>query len=102
LVASLILVRKARWPKGISDHVRFHGRAVNEAEAMQELRELMRAVIERGVRSEEFDVTDAAFTADFLLQGLRGALVPILREHESDRDRFLVPARELAREVLGG
>jgi hypothetical protein len=84
--------------QGISDHVLFHGRAVNEAEALQELRGLMRAVIERGVRLEEFGATEAGFTADFLLQGLRGALVPIPRDNESDRYRSLVPARE----ILGG
>jgi TetR/AcrR family transcriptional regulator, transcriptional repressor for nem operon len=83
-------------------HVLFHGEAVSEAETMRELRELMRRFIEKGVGTGEFQVTDAGFTADFLLQGLHGALVPILHEHGSDRDRFLVPARELARKVLVG
>ena len=75
---------------------------VSEAEAMQQPRELMQDFIESDVGSNEFDVTDAAFTADFLLQRLHGALVPILYEHESDGDRFLVPACELARKILGG
>jgi TetR/AcrR family transcriptional repressor of nem operon len=81
--------------------VLFHGGAVGEAEAMRELRESMRRFIERGIAAGEFAVTDAAFTADFLLQGLHGALVPIFHERGSDRDRFLVPARELVRRVLG-
>ena len=83
-------------------HVLFHGEAVSEAETMRELRELMRRFIEKGVGTGEFQVTDVGFTADFLLQGIHGALVPILHEHGSDRDRFLVPARELARKVLVG
>jgi len=80
--------------------VLFHGGAVNEAEAMRELRRLARSFIEAGMDSGEFEVSDAGFTADFLLQGLHGALVPFLHEHRSDRDGFLVPARELARKVL--
>ena len=68
---------------------------------MWELRESLRRFIDRGVESGEFAVTDTAFTADFLLQGIHGALVPILHERDSDRDRFLVPARELVRRVLG-
>lgn len=83
-------------------YVLFHRGAVSEAEAMRELRRLVRWFIEAGVESGEFEVSDAGFTADFLLQGLHGALVPILHEHGSSQDRFLVPARELARKVLGG
>ncbi len=76
---------------------------VSEAEAMHQPRELMQDFIKKGdVGSEEFDVTDAAFTADFLLERLHGALVPILYEHGSDGDRFSVPACELARKILGG
>ena len=62
-------------------HVLFHEGAVSEAEAMQQLRELMRRFIERGVEAGDFEVTDAGFTADFLLH--------------------LVPARELVRKALG-
>jgi hypothetical protein len=69
---------------------------------MRELRELLRRFIEQGVESGEFELTDPRFTADFLLQGFHGVLVPILHERGSDRDRFLVPARELARKVLRG
>jgi TetR/AcrR family transcriptional regulator, transcriptional repressor for nem operon len=82
--------------------VLFHGGAVREAEAMRELRELMRRFIERGVEFGEFEVSDAGFAADFLLQGLHGALVPTLHEEGSDRNRYLLPARELARKVLSG
>jgi TetR/AcrR family transcriptional regulator, transcriptional repressor for nem operon len=81
--------------------VLFHERAVSEAEAMQRLRELMRVFIERGVESEEFEVTGAGFTADFLLHGLHGALLPVLHQLDPDRDRFLRPARELVRKTLG-
>jgi hypothetical protein len=73
---------------------------VSEAEAMHQPRGLMQDFIESDVGSEEFEVTDAAFTADFLLQRLPGVLVPIL--YEPDGDRFLVPACELARKILGG
>jgi TetR/AcrR family transcriptional repressor of nem operon len=79
----------------------FHAGAVSEAEAMRELREMVRNFIQRGVASGEFEVTDVGFTADFLLQGLHGALVSILHEQSPDRDRFLVPARESVRKVLG-
>jgi hypothetical protein len=82
-------------------HVLFHGGAVNEAEAMRQLRELMKRFIEKGVESGEFEVADTGFTADFLLQGLHGALVPVLHEPIPDRNRFLVPARELVRKTLG-
>lgn len=82
-------------------HVLFHGGAVSEAEAMQQLRELMRRFIEKGVEAGEFQVIDTGFTADFLLQGLHGALVPVLHEQRPERDRFLVPARELVRKTLG-
>jgi TetR/AcrR family transcriptional repressor of nem operon len=82
-------------------HVLFHGGAVNEAEAMRQLRELMKRFIEKGVESGEFKVTDTGFTTDFLLQGLHGALVPVLHEPSPDRNRFLVPARELVRRTLG-
>lgn len=81
--------------------VLFHEGAVSEAEAMQRLRELMKDFIERGVESGEFEVTDAGFTADFLLQGLHGALLPVLHQQNPDRDRFLTPARELVRKTLG-
>jgi hypothetical protein len=69
--------------------------AVNEAEALSELQELIKRFIEEGVRSGEFEVTDTGFTAEFLLQGLHGALAPILHEQSPDREQFLVPAREL-------
>ena len=78
----------------------FHGGAVSEAAATRELRELLRGFIQRGVASGEFEVTDTGFTADFLLQGLHGALVSILHEPSPDRDRFLVPARESVRRLL--
>jgi hypothetical protein len=74
--------------------------AVNEAEALSELQELIKRFIEEGVRSGEFEVTDTGFTAEFLLQGLHGALTPILHAQSPDREQFLVPARELARKVL--
>lgn len=82
-------------------HVLFHEGAVSEAEAMRQLRELLKRFIERGVGSGEFEVADTGFTADFLLQGLHGALVPVLHEKSPDRDRFLAPARELVRRTLG-
>jgi TetR/AcrR family transcriptional repressor of nem operon len=81
--------------------VLFHTRAVSEGEAMRELRELIRGFIQRGVASGEFKVSDIGFTADFLLQGLHGTLVSILHEQSPDRDRFLAPARESARKLLG-
>jgi TetR/AcrR family transcriptional repressor of nem operon len=81
-------------------HVLFHGGAVSEAESLHRVRELLRRFIEEGVESGEFRVTDTGFTADFLLGGLHGALVPVLQEQASDRDRFLVPARELVRNTL--
>lgn len=80
--------------------VLFHEGAVNEAEAFSELQELIKRFIEEGVRSGEFEVTDTGFTAEFLLQGLHGALTPILHAQSPDREQFLVPARELARKVL--
>jgi AcrR family transcriptional regulator len=82
--------------------VLFHEGAVSEAEAMQRLRELMKDFINRGVESGKFEVTtDAGFTADFLLQGLYGALLPVLHQQNPDRDGFLTPARELVRKTLG-
>jgi len=81
-------------------HVLFHGGPASEAEAMQEMRELIRRFVERGVASGEFKAKDVGFTADFLLQGLHGALVPMLHQQDSNRDRFLISARELARRVL--
>ncbi len=82
-------------------YVLFHEGAVIEAEAMRQLRELVKRFIERGVSSGEFEVTDAGFTADFLLHGLHGALVPVLHERSPDRELFLTSARELARKTLG-
>jgi TetR/AcrR family transcriptional regulator, transcriptional repressor for nem operon len=82
-------------------HVLFHGGAVSEAESLRRVRELLRRFIEEGLESGEFRVTDTGFTADFLLGGLHGALVPVLHEQSPDRDRFLVPARELVRNTLG-
>jgi AcrR family transcriptional regulator len=82
-------------------HILFHGGALSEADSMRRLREMLKQFIEKGAASGAFTVTDAGFTADFLLQGLHGALIPILHEHGLKRDRFLAPARELAHRVLG-
>ena len=82
-------------------HVLFHGGAVSEAESMRRLREKLERFIRRGTEAGEFRVTDAGFTADFLLHGLHGALVSVFHEHGSERERFLAPAKESARRVLG-
>ena len=67
---------------------------------MRELRESLRRFIERGIAAAEYALTDAASTAHFFLQGLHGALVPVLHEQNPDRDRFLTPGRELVRKTL--
>ena len=60
----------------------------------------LQTFVERGVESGAFEVADVAFTTQFLLHGLHGALVAFLH-HPTSRPRFVRSCVGVCRQLLG-
>ena len=80
--------------------VLFHQAGMRDGDALHALSREVQTFVERGVESGAFEVADVAFTTQFLLHGLHGALVAFLH-HPTSRPRFVRSCVDVCRQLLG-
>lgn len=81
-------------------HVLFQQAGVSEEETMAPLRDLLRSTLEQAMADGALEPIDPDILMRFLLDGLHGAVLPLLHGAKPKRKRTLEPLNELVRRVL--
>ena len=81
-------------------HLLFHEAGFSEQDAFAGARALLGELIASGSSTGDFDVADEAFTTDFIIHGVHGALVSVLHDPKPDRRRFVTRTGQLVKRTL--
>jgi hypothetical protein len=81
-------------------HLLFHEAGFSENDAFAEVKTLLRAFIERGIRSRDFASGDAEVVTDFLISGIHGSLVTALHAPAGSVAKYVAGAKQLSRRIL--